>query len=424
MVEDFLVHLLLVQIPVEKSGRPFALHADGDVAFLVLAKAVSFLVNDIDVETGNGSAEGADLMLFTGQISEKDRALSLAVAFVDVKAGKFFPLQSVGNAQGLAGGGTHLKGGDVVFADVLCNQKTIDRGRRAEIRDMVFLDIAQYILAVEVAFVLVNENAGAGHPLGDESAPAELAPTSVRDRPLQRIRRFPVPELAGGQMRPGVEIIVPHHLRQTGSAGGEVHDHGGKNGGVGGIFKILRSAGAKLAHVPPLLVAAVVREEKMHVSKIVAGFVENALQRIFRNNGLDWRHAAAVADVVRRKLRRDRNDDGAELHDGQGADPPFGPPGHHQNDDVLPLHAQSSQNIRGFVGFPCEVRVGKTLFKAVLVQPDHRKLLRISLALGVHDVNGEVEGPGRLFFSVSFQEFVILHNLNIPAILIRINSLY
>ena len=222
-------------------------------------------------------------------------------------------------------------------------------------------------------------------------------------------------------MRPSVKIIVPHHLRQTGSAGGEVHDHGGKDGGVGGILEIFRSISAKLAHVPPFLVAAVVSKEKMHVRQIVAGFIENALQRIFRNNGLDGRHAAAVADVVRRKLGRDRNDNGAELHNGQGADPPLGTPRHHKDHDVLSLHAQSSQDVRGFVGFPCEVSVGKTLFKAVLVQPDHGKLLGIGLALGVHDVNGEVEGPGRLFFSVSFQEFVILHKLNIPAILIRIN---
>ena len=104
------------------------------------------------------------------------------------------------------------------------DEESIYCRRRTEGGDVVFFNLAQYLVGCEF-LVVEYEYGSSGKPLSVHLSPYSLAPTGVGNCKVNAVLTEVVPIYTCGEMAHGIEEIMCHHLGFSACSAGEVHQH-------------------------------------------------------------------------------------------------------------------------------------------------------------------------------------------------------
>ena len=345
---------------------------------------------DVVVRAGNARGTGDRLHPLVGD--EQRRRLALAEGLVDLYAGEAVELVVDLRVERLAGAGGPLKGGKIVAAEILLDEKAVDGRRRAEAGDMVLGQHGKHLLGVE-AVEIVDEVDRAGDPLAVELAPAALGPAGIGGGDVDALVGEVVPEGAGDEVADAVAEIVRQHLGHAGGAGGEVDEHHVFRRGVVAAVHGVRRLGEQAIKVLKALVRAAQRGGDAQVRAL---FLRSAhVGEQFFLAHADERAGVggvyAVGDVLFLQLVRGGDLDGADAHQPQRAQPVFIAALEHQKHRLALLHTQRAQGVGRLDREAGKLGEGEDALLARVVRPDHRHLIGGEAGVFVDDVAGEVE---------------------------------
>ena len=295
------------------------------------------------------------------------------------------------------------------FAEVLEYHEAVDGGRGAEGGDAVFLYLAHDLLGGEL-LVVVDEHGGPGEPLAVELAPHGLAPSRVGHGEVDAVGGQVVPEDARGEVAEGVEVVVGHHLGLSAGAAGEVDEHrvlvgvdvlGADEAGC--LGPLLPPVVESLGHGLALLAEGVDGHEHLHRGAVGHGgeYLAGDVLVVGADDGLDAGPLVAVYDVVLGEHVGGGYGHGAQLVEGEHAEPPLVVPLEDEHHLVAMAYAEALEVGGGAVGLVFQLREGGSHLLAPLAGPEEGELVGVLLCPRVHHVVGEVEVLGYLEVQVS-----------------------
>ena len=333
---------------------------------------------------GQGAPHGARLERLARGVADLGGGLGLAEAVPDGEApGPAHLLDHLG-VEGLAGG-HRLAQGDPMGGEVLLDQQPPHRGRRAEGGDRVVRQHLQQGGGVE-ARIVVEEDAGAGVPGGEEAAPGVLGPARRTDIEVA-IPLLQADPVEGGEVAHRVGLMgMGDQLGLGSGARGEVEQHGVVGGGrpvrgegvafVAGVGEVVPSLGGT-AHGDA-------RQAVLAAGKLLQVLVAD-------HQVPDLAAADAVLEVLRRQQGGGGNDHRAQLDGGQHHLPQRHLVAQHQQHPVAPGHAQGAQPVGDLVGAPRHLGEAELRLPAILLHDPQRR----GVVVPGHDVE-VVQGPVEL----------------------------
>ena len=149
-----------------------------NLALLTIFTRCTVGADQVDVVLGVGDTHRTGFRLHPGEGAEGHRGLCLSEAFHHLDACLLVELFEDGRVQGFTSCTTVLQTREVVLREVLANHETIDGGRCTERGHLVFLDLTQQRVGIELLMV-EHEDCRASKPLSVELAPYGLAPASI-----------------------------------------------------------------------------------------------------------------------------------------------------------------------------------------------------------------------------------------------------
>ena len=235
--------------------------------------------------------------------------------------------------------------------------------------------------------MVVDEHGGPGEPLAVELAPHGLAPSRVGHGEVDAVGGQVVPEDTRGEVAQGIEVVVGHHLGLSAGAAGEVDEH-----------RVLA-----LGHGLALLAEGVDGHEHLHRGAVGHGgeYLAGDVLVVGADDGLDAGPLVAVYDVVLGEHVGGGYGHGAQLVEGEHAEPPLVVPLEDEHHLVAMAYAEALEVGGGAVGLVFQLREGGSHFLAPLAGPEEGELVGVLLCPRVHHVVGEVEVLGYLEVQVS-----------------------
>ena len=186
--------------------------AHHDLTLLTILATGAVGTQQVDVILGVGHTHAAGLRLHPGEGAERHGGLRLSEAFHHLDAGLLVELIEHGGIQGLAGGGAIFQRREVIVRQILADHEAVDSGRCTETRHLVFLNLTQQGVGIEL-LVVEDEHRCAGEPLTIELTPNGLTPAGVGNGQVEGTFMQVMPEHTRCQMAHGIEVVVGHHLR-------------------------------------------------------------------------------------------------------------------------------------------------------------------------------------------------------------------
>ncbi len=212
-------------------------------------------------------------------------------------------------------------------------------------------------------------------------------------------------------------MVVEHHLRLPGGAGGKVDHHRvgalrllhagdfhqapGDRGGVGSLLDVAHPAGEVGVGDQPAGKRRAVVADLLH------------LGGVFRvgDDHLDLCGIDPVAEVLRGEHRRAGAEDRSELDAGDGEDPPLRDPWEHDDDPVALLDPVLQEHVCRRVGEVHQLAEGEGLLLPLLVHPDHGQPVPVGKAEPVDHIKTEVVVFGDLDPEIPVGLLVVVHSM-------------
>ena len=186
-----------------------------------------------------------------------------------------------------------------------------------------------------------------------------------------------------------------HQLGIAGGAGGEEHHHG-----VAAAGRVrLPVEGAGKQHGFPIIIVPAFPLAAAQHQGLYPGAIGQGFLHLFRGMAIgaahhspDIRRLEAVFKILLQQLIRGWHRHCAQLMQAQDGKPELIVPPEHQHDPVSPLDSQGFEIVGGPGGLQLHVLEGEPPLFLVVVQVEHRQLIRLFPSQPVHDIKGEVKG--------------------------------
>ena len=265
---------------------------------------------------------------------------------------------------------------------------------------------------MEPAPDIVDEDARADDPLAEEFSPRALAPAGIRDRQVEIVSVQVVPHARGDEVPERVGVVVDHHLRLAGGAGGEEDQQRvGRFGPVQPweVHQFVRTGRGVVeldGVADPPVPRAVDHEPDPQCRALVPDLLDLIGMLGHGDDHPDVRCLDAVLQVFGRQHRRRRAVYGTEFDEGDDEDPPLRSPGEHQHDPVAFLDAVFYADVDRLVREAHEVEEGVFLLVSLLVGPDHGKPVPVLLRPCVDHVEAEIIVFRDVYLEIRAEVFV------------------
>ncbi len=245
--------------------------------------------------------------------------------------------------------------------------------------------------------MFVDKHRRSGYPLSVELSPHGLAPARIGYRQMQVVRTEIVPQRARGYMSERISEVVSHHLRFSGSAGGEIHQHrvavvvlrfGSlplpcRGYAVGKTVESLR-------HLRPHAYQSVDRRRVghggLHMREHIA--VAHTHYRLYRGG------VAAIHYVAGRQQMSGRNRDGADLVESYDRQPELHTPAEYEHHHVAAPYAETAEKRSGAVGQILYLGKRVRPFMPLVVGPEQSALVGLLGGPCVDHIVSEIEVVG------------------------------
>ncbi len=376
-----------------QSRNALLLQLDADLAGLTDCRRCSVGEQNLHIVLRIRSAHAARLRLHADNIRNGKRGLRLAEALHELDAGRTLELVEDLRIQRLTCDTGVFQRGKIISAEILLDEETVHGRRRAEARDVVFLEHRQNVICME-AVEIIHKYGGFAHPLTVELAPERLAPAGVGDREMQTVRIGILPVTGGHIVAERILIAVQHELRIAGGAGAEEDQH--RIGAAGRILAaiVMRAVCRKLCvEIMPALALSVDHDlcfQRRTVCLCEIDLIRDiAVRRA--DDRRDLRGIEPVFKVMLFQHIRCRDDERADAVQRDDREPELIMPLQYQHDAVAALDAERLEIIRGLAGIALDILECEAALLFVDIDINHRGLVRTFFRHCIHDIECEVE---------------------------------